>query len=142
MKPVGGIVTGSLLIVLAIVGGPLSVWQAAGRGEIIAAGAMLLIGIPLLVWMGKWFYSENWRIAAHRRRLRQNRPLRYYAGKTVRGLAIVGIVAVAAVDMMYLGANPATVIKISIGLLIIASMISVTASSVFAGAGDVLSASN
>lgn len=139
MRPIGGVLISLFCVILAAVGAPLSVWQSVGRGEIIAAGAMLLIGLPLFVAMGRWSYLENRRVATHRRDLRQNRPLRYYAGKTIRGLVIVGIVAAAVVDLMYFGAAPQTVVKASIVLLAMAAMVSVTASSVLAGAGDVIS---
>ena len=47
MKPVGRIVASLAFVVVAVVGGPLSVLQATGQGEIVAAGAMLLIDIPM-----------------------------------------------------------------------------------------------
>ena len=50
------------------------------------------------------------------------------------------VMAIATIDLAIFGGDPAVVIKISVFLLIMASMVSVFASSMVAGAGDVLRA--
>lgn len=132
--------TSLAFVVVAVVGGPLSVLQATGQGEIVAAGAMLLIGIPMFLWCAKRAYLENWNVESHRSHLRKTRPLRYYVGKSVRGLVIMMVMAIATIDLTIFGGDPAVVIKLTVFLLVMASMVSVFASSMLAGAGDVLRA--
>lgn len=111
-----------MIIFLALT--PFVALEMALDGEPIRGMVMLILGIPMFYLLTKMSLNENREIRRFRRRLRVDHPWLYAVGVVTR-LGFIALVGLAgSIDLLYFDASLWPVVQVTVGLLVIGSMLS------------------